>query len=170
MPKKPDLGAKLYAFMTSEGATWTVAAIAKQFNLRAPLVTHYTVEYCVKNGLPLPAFRLVSDKQKTKKLRRGSQLRDLRISQLSLERVGLGDEMRFKLVFDTERQAIILLPEASKAESLEDLLNPSALESENPTEESEEEIVEVAPIPSKSKLKALRPPRPKKAKTTSFKA
>lgn len=167
MSKKPDVGAELYAFITGEGASWTVAAIAKHFQLRAPLVTHYVVEYCVKNHLPLPAFKLQSDRAKVKKVKRGSKERDIRISQLSLEKANLGEEMRFKLVFEPRLQLILLLPEDAAMDSFQDVIEAmQGLEQpQTPTLARKAAPAAAAQKPTRSKLKALRSPQGRKEKT-----
>lgn len=165
MSKKPDVGAELYAFITGEGARWTVAAIAKHFQLRAPLVTHYVVEYCVANQLPLPAFKLQSDKSRIKKVKRGSKERDIRISQLSLEKANLGEEMRFKLVFEPELQLIMLLPEDAAMDSPQEILEALQLLQAPSTATNPRQVAQPAEKkPAPSKLKALRSPQAKKEK------
>jgi hypothetical protein len=159
MPKKPDVGAELYEFLTGEGLGWTVGEVAKKFHLRAPLVTHYVVEHCVGRGLPLPAFKLVADKTLSKKVKRGSKERDIRISQLGLEKADLGDELRFKLLFEPRQRMIVVLPEDSAISTAEDLL--AALQGEPvvpaPKAESAAKQTEKK-APTRGKLKALRAP------------
>lgn len=170
MPKSPDLGEELYAFITNEGAVWTVADIAKKFGLRAPLVTHYVVTYCVEQNLPLPVFKLTSEKLKVKKVRRGSKSRDIRISQLSLEKANLGEEMRFKLLFEPRLQAIVLLPEDAMLNNLQEFSQACLQDTGNPPLKLAGNADGDAAESSTVKLKALRPPRAKKTKDASLNA
>jgi hypothetical protein len=162
MPKKPDVGAELYEFLTGEGLGWTVAEVAKKFHLRAPLVTHYVVEYCVKNGFPLPAFKLVADKTLNKKIQRGSKEREIRISQLRLEKADLGDELRFKLLLEPQHRMIVLLPEDSAIDTTAQLLAALQGEPVVPTAKAEPAAKKAAKTekktPARGKLKALRAP------------
>lgn len=101
---------ELYDRLIANDGRLTQPEIAKEFGLKAPLLTHYVVQYAHENKLPLPKLTFKKPVAVAKILKRSHLDRDLRISVLRITGSGMGEDKAFKLLGDANKRIMIVVP------------------------------------------------------------
>jgi hypothetical protein len=121
------LGKELYELVVASKGQLTVSEVAKKTGIRAPLVTHYLVEYATNNGLAhtLPdilMFKVPGTRVTPKSIRRKDSSTFVQISALRLDQAGLTDVNEFKIIPSPRHSAVLLVPAELECQSFEDAL------------------------------------------------
>lgn len=150
---------ELYEAAVADNAQTPVADLAKNFGLKAPLLTHYVMVYADEHELPTPKFCYKRKQDVVLKKLQRSPGRDWRVSALQSEKSGQSDVLAGRLVGVPTHKLICLVPDELNISSLEELI--AYLQSPGAGVSGSVELAEVDETPvskAKAPVRNLRMP------------
>lgn len=119
---------ELYELVASSKGQLTIAEIARKTGIRAPLITHYIVEYAVNNGLghtlaEMLTFKVPEARVTPKSIRRKDSSTFVQISSIRLDQAGLTDVTEFKIIPSPKHGCVLLVPDTLDCQSFEGALD-----------------------------------------------